>query len=286
MPRTSTLPRRPEAPIRGLVPRTPTLSRGSTAIGNWDADVANDGKIGPGDKVHFVGTISTAASIQGSGISGNPITFEWDAGAKFSAPTWTINGAIQIGDSSYLIFDGKNTGRVGARPTVDGTTWNVNLECTNNGTNLGLQSETRGFVGVGGRDITLKNLRSKNLYVRQPYGTDFNEYGAFCSLAVTANVSVENCYMAEGIDGVIVKANGSGAVPGINVSDCTILRVSNGIKPGVNSGFIDRATILRNRIDGLDVYSNYTGTDDHHHSDGIQTILSGTGQRLSDDNSL
>ena len=34
---------------------------------NWDAAVANNGKIGPGDKVHFVGTLLTAASIQGSG---------------------------------------------------------------------------------------------------------------------------------------------------------------------------------------------------------------------------
>ncbi len=249
---------------------------------NWATVVVNDGKIGPGDKVHFVGTLTTAATIQGSGRSGSPITFEWDADAKFSAPTWTVNGAIQIGDSSYLIFDGKNTGRVGARATVDPNSWNVSIECTNNGTLLGNQAATRGIVGVGGNNITIKNMRIRNLYVRQPYSADVNEHGAAMSVSVTENASVENCYISEGADGVSIKGSGTAAT-GLNVSDCTITRVSNGIKPAAQSAgdSIVGATILRNRIDGLDVWNNYgpDGGDNHHHSDGIQTILGTPGTR-------
>lgn len=48
---------------------------------NWDTDVSDDGKIGPGDTVYFSGTITTKLEVQKSGSSGNYITLDgYEAG--------------------------------------------------------------------------------------------------------------------------------------------------------------------------------------------------------------
>ena len=125
-------------------------------------------------------------------------------------------------------------------------------------------------------------MRIRNLYVREPFSADENDHGAAISISVTQNASVENCYISEGVDGVNIKGSASASgTTGINVSDCTITRISNGVKPSVQGppGFLNKATVLRNRIDELDVWSNYTGAGGHHHNDGIQTILGQPGTR-------
>ena len=50
--------------------------------GNWDVDVADDDKIGPGDTVYFSGTITTPLYVQGSGnaIGGNIILDGYESG--------------------------------------------------------------------------------------------------------------------------------------------------------------------------------------------------------------
>lgn len=254
---------------------------GFNAAGNWDTDVSNDGKIGPGDTVSLSGTFSTALQIQGSGTEGNYITILFESGAKLSADYWTVQGAIQGGGNDYIIIDGGNAGKVGTRATVDPLSFQINIECIANGEALANQQPTRGIVFANGaRDVLIKNLRTQNLYVKVPLSSDVNEYGGAISLAGSGNLMVSNCVIRMGIDGVVVKSEAIN-VTGLVVADCDIRQVSNGIKPGCANGtssFVD-AQVVRNRIDGLGMWSDSSGGASHHHNDGIQLILGSPGSK-------
>lgn len=248
-------------------------------ISNWGS---SPGNVSSGDTIHLVGTLSTALIIRGSGTEELPITILFESGAKFSAPVWTLDGAIQIGSNSYIIIDGGNSGTLGARATVDTSSFLTNIECTANGTALANQAECRAIYGVGGRNIVVRNLAIRNMYVRTPYSTDAVEGGIGISLAVTQNLLIENCFVTEGVDGISVKGAGSNAT-GIEVRDCTIINVSNGVKPGCQdaSSVIVGTKVLRCRIDGLDVWNGPAGGSIHH-CDGIQLILGNPGMRSVD----
>lgn len=253
---------------------------GFNTSGNWDTDVANDGKIGPGDTVSLSGTITNALVFQGSGSSGNFITLQFESGAKMSAPYWTIDGAIQgpLG-KSWIIIDGGNTGRVGTRYTVDHSTFQTNIECTANGEALTYQQPTRGIVFAGGcSNVIVRNFRTQNLYVKVPYSSDVNEHGGAMSLAGSGNLMISNCVIRMGIDGAIVKAEETNVL-GLVVADCDIRQVSNGIKPGCASGSdsFTEAQIVRNRLDEFGMWSDAANGASHHHNDGIQFVLGSPG---------
>lgn len=254
---------------------------GFNTAGNWDTDVSNDGKIGPGDTVSLSGTLTTALVVQRSGTAGNFITIIFESGAKLSAAYWTVAGAIQGGANNYIIIDGGNTGRVGTRATVDPTSFQINIECTANGEALANQQPTRGLVFANGaHDVIVRNFRTQNLYVKVPLSANVLEYGGAISLAGTANLMVSNCVIRMGIDGVIVKSEAAD-VAGLVVADCDIRQVSNGIKPGCANGtssYVD-AQIVRNRIDELGMWSDSAGGASHHHNDGIQLILGSPGSK-------
>ena len=114
--------------------------------GNWDTDVANDGLIGPGDTVSLSGTLTTQMVIQGSGTAGNQITILFESGAKLSAAFWTSDGALKAAGKSYITVDGGNTGTVGARKTVEESTWAANIEATDAGE--GLSNVGTGYRGL------------------------------------------------------------------------------------------------------------------------------------------
>jgi hypothetical protein len=252
---------------------------GFNTSGNWDTDVANDGKIGPGDTVSLSGTMTTALVVQGSGTAGNFITILFESGAKLSAPYWTVDGAIQGVNKDYIIIDGGNTGRVGTRATVDPLSFQINIECTANGEGLANQQATRGIVFVTTcNDIIVRNFRTHNLYVKVPLSAGVNEYGGAMSLAGTGNLMISNCVIRMGIDGAIVKSEATNVL-GLVVADCDIRQVSNGIKPGCASGTCSftEAQIMRNRIDELGMWSDSAGGASHHHNDGIQLILGSPG---------
>lgn len=252
---------------------------GFNTSGNWDTDIANDGKIGPGDTVSLSGTLTTALVVQGSGSAGNFITILFESGAKLSAPYWTVDGAIQGVNKDYIIIDGGNTGRVGTRATVDPTSFQINIECTANGEALANQQATRGIVFVTTcNDIIVRNFRTHNLYVKVALSADVNEYGGAMSLAGTGNLMISNCVIRMGIDGAIVKAEVTNTL-GLVVADCDIRQISNGIKPGCASGTCSftEAQIVRNIIDELGMWSDSAGGASHHHNDGIQLILGSPG---------
>jgi hypothetical protein len=71
--------------------------------GNWDTDVANDGKIGPGDEVVVLnndGLISATLTFQGSGLLGEPIRLIGET------PGAGVSGSIVALDKSYIRIEG------------------------------------------------------------------------------------------------------------------------------------------------------------------------------------
>src|SRR5580704_18122423 len=56
--------------------------------GSWNSPTKVSGKIGPGDIVHLVGTISSSLAVEAGGTAGNAITILFSPGARLSAPTW------------------------------------------------------------------------------------------------------------------------------------------------------------------------------------------------------
>lgn len=255
---------------------------GFNTASNWDSDVSNDGKIGPGDTVSIGGTITTPLVQQNSGTAGNYITILFESGAKMSAPYWSLDGAYQGSTNDWTIIDGGNTGRVGTRATVNPTNdFQINIECTANGEALANQQATRGIVFANGaHDVIVRNFRTHNLYVKVPYSSDTQEHGGAISLKGAGNLMVSNCVVRMGIDGVIISAEAAD-VTGVVIADCDIKLVSNGIKPGCANGtssLLD-AQVLRNVIDGLGMWSDAANGAGHHHNDGIQLILGSPGSK-------
>jgi hypothetical protein len=78
--------------------------------GNWDVDVADDNKIGPGDTVYFSGTITGVTTIQGSGLSGNVITIDgYEAGDCDPLNSECTSSALW--DDDHANHDTVNPGR-------------------------------------------------------------------------------------------------------------------------------------------------------------------------------
>lgn len=254
---------------------------GFNTAGNWNASVANDGKIGPGDTVSLGGTITNALVLQNSGLSGNVITILFETGAMISAPYFDINGAINGSTNDHIVIDGGNTVRVGTRWNPYDTNqqgFRTNIQCTHNGEALTYQQATRGIVFSGATNIIVKNLRTQNLYVKVPLSANTLEHGGAISIGGFGSLMISNCVTHMGIDGPIVKAEVTNVL-GLVVADCDIRQVSNGIKPGCASGtcsYTD-AQIVRNRVDELGMWSDSAGGAGHHHNDGIQLILGSPG---------
>ena len=254
---------------------------GFNTAGNWDSDVAADGKIGPGDTVSLGGTITNALVLQNSGLSGNVITILFESDGIISAPYFDINGAINGSTNDHIVIDGGNTVRVGTRWNPYDTNqigFRTNIQCTMNGEALTYQQATRGIVFSGATNVIVKNLRTQNLYVKVPLSANTLEHGGGMSIGGFGSLMVSNCVTHMGIDGVVVKAEVTNVL-GLVVADCDIRQVSNGIKPGCASGTCSftEAQIVRNRIDELGMWSDSAGGAGHHHNDGIQLILGSAG---------
>jgi hypothetical protein len=143
-------------------------------VSNWRSSTKTSGKIGAGDTVYLVGTISTGLTVQGSGAEGNPITIRFSPGAKLSAPYWP-GAAIKLSRKDYITIDGGATGRIGGydgKPELS----NGIIECTDNGTLLGHQIKSSGVGATECRHLTVRNLVIANMYVRAQ-GTEQKDYG-------------------------------------------------------------------------------------------------------------
>lgn len=255
---------------------------GFNTAGNWDTDVANDGKIGPGDTVVFSGTITNQAVIQGSGSGGNPITLTFASGAKFSKPAWTSTGAIYATDKDYITIDGANIGAIGAHGATDPTTWETRIECTDNGDGLGNMVATiRGiyFLAAGGGgcgNILIQNMRIKDIFVRTPNGTNSVDGGSGIMVESDGNATIFNNYVENNENGFYLKGVGTN-VTGLNVVSNTATKISNGIHFACKSAnhTTSGGSVVGNRINLTDTWCGGP-----HHNDGIQTISSQSGNRI------
>ena len=116
---------------------------------NWGSAA---GKIGPGVTVDLCGTISSPLTVQGSGVSGSPVTVFWEPGATLSAPDWTGSGAINTNGNSYITLDGGNNG--------------TSIQATADGTGMADQGvASKGISASRCNGCTFENLTIANLYV-------------------------------------------------------------------------------------------------------------------------
>jgi hypothetical protein len=244
---------------------------------NWNGVVANDGKIGPGDVVHLTGRITNQLVIQGSGVPGNRVTLKFDPGAKLEHPTSFSTGLIYSpGGLHDFTIEGANPG------PVKSTFTQVDMECTANGTDRANQFVGGRFIYIegAGSNIKIKNVWMTGLYVRPfQHPTDTRASGNSITLRGNDDLVIENCafFDAEAGPGIT-------GLTALNerliIRNCFIDRTSTAIKLGVSgTNSINRdCQIVGNRINGFDHWGGIPSPN-HFHSDGIQTITVGAGQR-------
>ena len=245
--------------------------------GNWSATVGADGKIGPGDTVHFVGTISSQAIVQRGGVAGNPILLKIDPGAKFSAPTWTGTGAIYLPGqaSNHLTIEGGNPDPVKQKLTQK------DIEATAEFTGSPTHTDGLRFIYAdgGGDNLTIRNMWLYGAYIRDyQHPSDKRATASVISVTVDDDGLIENVYVDHGETGITL--NGAGPAGELNerntIRDCVVMNCSNGMKMG-SKGITKDAKMIRNRIDHM---ARWGGIESGgFHSDGIQTITTTAGTR-------
>ena len=243
---------------------------------NWTSVSGVPDRIGPGDTVHIVGVITNPLSIQGSGSPGNPITLKFDQGGKLRHPTSFGTGMINaLGGLHDFVIEGGNA------TSVKQSTTQVDIEIFANGTSLPNQQDgNRGvFIDGAGSNITVKNLYIWGLYVRDfEHPTDLHASANSLTLRGQDNLVVENCAFQHAEAGPGITGIGAENT-GIVIKDCLVLDTSTAIKLGCSGTAINKdAKIIGNRLDGFDRWGGIAPPN-HHHSDGIQTITVGAGQR-------
>ena len=188
-------------------PQTPAWFNNSA---NWGS---GSSQIGPGTTVTICGTFtgsagSTEFTFQGSGTSGNPITFIFDTGATLSAPYWSgTNGAINTNGHSYITIDGAGAGSAGAIPTTFKS--NGIIQNTANGTSLAYQQPSHGISLGNSSYVIIENLTMANIYQRTGHATEaFDDTTAQCVnwSSSANNIKVDNNLFHDG--GWCINGNG------------------------------------------------------------------------------
>lgn len=241
----------------------------------WFNDAANWGgestTINPGDTVMLSGTITTAATIQGSGADRSPITILFDHDAVLRSDAWTSTGALTAKGISYVIIDGGNEGS--AIESGD-KYWNTNIESTDNGESLGNQvTNPRLIYIIAANNVLVKNMKVVNGYVRDSASTDSRDGGTGIFVHGTGNLKIRNNFVKHSETGIQMKGAGN-RVEGLLVDSNNISHVSNGIYfvCAAPNDTILGGYITNNRLNN---FSHWTGGP--HHNDGIQTISSQPG---------
>jgi hypothetical protein len=232
---------------------------------NWSSPTKVTGKIGPGDKVHLVGVLSTALTVQASGTSTAPITVFFESGAKLSTPYWGVDaaGAIAVSGKNYITIDGNNTGII---------------ECTANGDGLANQRQSTGIYATNCNTLEIKNLTIQNIYthvyntnnVVSAYTTQCIKVSGSSNLSIHDN-SLNNAYVA-----FYVFTESAVALSTINVYNNTITACSTDIIAALGSSgsSMDAINIYNNNIT---MGSNWFDTPDNNHVDGIHCWTSANG---------
>jgi hypothetical protein len=212
------------------------------------------GKIGPGDTVNLVGTITNNLVISGSGTSGNPITIYFQPGAMLSQPA--ANNFIWCGYQSNLVFDG------GVNGTIQ------NTDC---GQDMDYQAASSGIKANGCSNIEIKNLSMINFYIPDPdpnknmtnLQSYFSSNGGVYANGFGSNISIHNCYFSNVCWAVVM---GGGTATNINIYSNNFVNYDHAVNG------------LGDYVSGINIYNNHFGspkiwdtnpTNNFYHHDGI-----------------
>ncbi len=218
--------------------------------GNWGGGA---GEIDPGDTVVFNGTITSTATVQASGSSGNVITLLFATGAKFSKNYWGqgSSAAIYAASKSYITIDGGTNGII---------------ETTANGTLLANQQNGTGIDFSGANYLVIQNLHIGPMYLRDPGSiTDFNRYGYAMNLS-GSNSTVQDNVMVDGAElfnlNYVTGSQSNWLIQRNDVSRC-----NHGFTMATSSGtpgsLITDVSFLNNTVYDLDVWESSGDTGIH-----------------------
>jgi hypothetical protein len=172
-------------------------------LGNWPS---------PPAMIHMVGTITGQFEFFGGGTSGNPITLHGEPGSSFSSPCWT-NAAVYCPNVLYIVLD------------------SLTISNSNNGTALGIQSDSTYIYIPTGTNVTIQNCNLPNVYVRTPGSSDANAYGIAVNLGgIIQNLTVSNCVITQAKYGISLAYNPTGS--GLYIYSNNIYGCSVGINVG------------------------------------------------------
>lgn len=230
--------------------------------GNWGTGT---NKISGGDVVHFCGTITTSAVIQGSGSSGSLITLLFESGAKFSKAYWGM------GSSAGIYASGKQY------ITIDGGTSGI-IECTANGDSLANQQQASGVALSSCSNIEIKNLTIQNIYVHvYSNSSAVNSGGVFADN--TSYLSIHDNTINHAYYTVMLYTSNSN-IAHVNVYDNTISGSASALTFSLGN--------IGTAIDDLNIYNNdvtmgYNWYDpaDNNHIDGIHLWGQGASNYLT-----
>lgn len=218
--------------------------------------------LSPGDIISLNGTFTSQLIVTSNGSNGNPITYLFADGAKFSAPTWPgaanlrTSGAIMVDRKDYIIIDGGTNGLI---------------ECTDNGTNLGNQVDSVGVCGTACSYFTVKNLSILNLYVRVA-GTEQNDYGRgiqnTAKLAKNyTNFNVTNCVIRNAYNGIQTDYGPGASANNIEISNCIISETNWGFvcgDRGGGGGSLGTISFYNNRVYNWSNWDDTLSNSWHH----------------------
>jgi len=231
--------------------------------GNWGNGAA---QIGSGTTVHLCGTFTSGFTARGSGAPGNPITFLWETGAKFSAPVW--KGVWIILDYQHdIVLDGGGAG---------GT--NGIIENTANGSPSGVESDAIRGLGMG--NVEVKNLLIRNMYqhtsVNDNSSTDRNHVCMYINFPqANSTISIHHNVMHD-VNWCIDISQFTNPGVTVNVYNNEIYNADHGMalegdqqQPSYTVNFHDN---------WLHDFANWDSTWNSYHHDGIH-IYTGDGIR-------
>lgn len=205
--------------------------------GNWGAGA---GKISQGDTVHLCGTITSTLTVQSDGANGAPITIIYEVGSKSSAPLWgpdVTQAAVYVGAHPWIV--------------VDSAVRQVNIECTNNGTVLGLQDFSNGVYLLQGADnCTVQNLTITNMYKNFGHA-DITGFGQCIAAESANNLTISNNIISDAAT-ILGYSYAGSACSNLTIVGNSILVGNHGLTIGTEIGFLHDVLVHRNRFDRFD----------------------------------
>jgi hypothetical protein len=243
------------------------------------ASTATPGKISPGAIVYLCGTLASAVNtnllkMQGSGLTGSPITYIGDTGSILQSPAFpagTSAGGINLNGNSYITFN-----NVTVQNTLNGTPGGA---CPGGSCTSAQQSAAWNVQNSS--NIIIENSTCQYIYIHASGDTTTGE----------PDTSFDNCVWANAFGSNIVITNNTfhdigwsiylygsqtGSVgPAITQNNIYNYVHGIGLAPNATGQIIQNALIDSNRIHDAANWTDggCTGTGCPDHIDGIHTFV-------------